>query len=246
MGERQDRAKSTNALVISYRTLQRLLGFLGLALPVALLVFSWAEGRPLEASISDFYYTKMGGYLGGTLCAVGVFLYCYNGFPEDRPRLFSDRTFATMAGVCAIGVALFPVHRKGLIPPPGFDDPVPGDAVTVFYGAVRHPDAFHYLSAALFFLCIFIFATVFFPKGEVGLTKRRLIYYLCGATMALSIARMAPYAFAPSRAGYGPHFLFIWESVAIVAFSVAWLAKGKIDLPLNDGLTRLMRKATPD
>lgn len=241
MGERQDRAKSTNELVISYRLLQRLLGVLGLALPLALLLFSWYEGRPIEASISDFYYTKMGGYLTGTLCAVGVFLFCYNGFPEDKPQILTDRSFATAAGCFAIGVALFPVHRAGLIPPARFDDPVPGDAVTVFYGAVSHPDAFHYGSAALFFLCIFIFSTVFFPRGEVGMTRRRLLYYLCGAVMFLAIARMAPYALARDTAAYGPHFLFIWESVAIVAFSVSWLAKGKIDEPITQGLTRLMR-----
>lgn len=83
MGERQDRAKAANGLIISYRALQRLLGGLGLALPLSLLLFTWYEARPLEASISDFYYTKMGGYLVGTLCSVGVFLICYKGYPED-------------------------------------------------------------------------------------------------------------------------------------------------------------------
>ncbi len=238
------RAKERNQLVISYRMLQRLLGLLGLALPLSLLVFTWAEGRALEASISDFYYTKMGGVLVGTLCAVGVFLFCYNGFPEDRAaptlwqRLFTDRTFATLAGVFAIGVALFPVHRPGLIPPSSLADPIAGDTLTVFYGAVSHPNAAHYLSAALFFLCIFIFSAVFFPRGEQGMTKRKLVYYLCAATMAVAIARMVPYAITRDATAYGPHFLFIWESIAILAFSIAWLAKGKIDEPVASALKR--------
>lgn len=247
MPSRDDRAKSTNQLVISYRMLQRLMGVMGLALPLSLLLFTWVEGRPLEASISDFYYTKMGGVLIGILCSVGTFLFCYNGFPEGGARLWSDRTFATAAGVFAVGVALFPVHRDGLIPPASFADPIAGDTATVFFSAVRHPDAFHYIAAGLFFLCIFIFTTFFFPKGEVGMTKRKIIYYLCGAVMAAAILRMLPYALASGdgaaiTARFGPHFLFIWESVAVLAFSVAWLAKGKIDQPINDGLDKLLRR----
>jgi hypothetical protein len=253
MGIRQERAKAANELIISYRILQRLLGLLGLALPPALLLFTWYDGHPLEASISDFYYTKMGGYLVGTLCAVGIFLFCYNGYPEDAPqfslwrRLWTDRTFAAAAGVFAIGVALFPVHRDGIIPPATLSDPVAGDTAMVFFGAVAHPDTFHYGSAALFFLCIFIFTTFFFPKGEVGWTLRKIIYYLCGGAMAFAILRMVPYGLAISAdkasidARFGSHFLFIWESVAVFAFSIAWLAKGKIDEPITANLRRLMR-----
>ncbi len=254
MGQRQDRAKAANELIISYRMLQRFLGLLGLALPLSLLFYSWYDGHPVEASISDYYYTKMGGYLVGTLCAVGIFLFCYNGYPDDAvtpsgwQRFWTDRTFATAAGAFAIGVALFPVHRDGIIPPATLSDPIAGDTVTVFFGAVAHPDAFHYGAAVLFFLCITIFTTAFFPKGERTWTIRKIIYYLCGAAMIFAILRMAPYGFVqgddPARitARFGQHFLFIWESVAIFAFSIDWLAKGKIDQPINDGLRRIMAK----
>jgi hypothetical protein len=250
MGQLQDHAKQTNQLVISYRNLQRMLGILGLALPISLLIFTLVEGRELEASISDFYYTKMGGVLVGTLCAVGVFLFCYNGYPEDHPnptlwqRFFTDRTFATAAGVFAIGVALFPVHREGLIPPTQFIDLTAGDTQSVYFSAIRHPDAFHYGSAALFFVCIFIFSAVFFPRGEKTMTKRKIIYYLCAAAMLLSIAVMGVYWIAKDSLTFGKHFLFIWESVAVVAFSVAWLAKGKSEEPIVKGMNRLKVKAS--
>lgn len=243
MGELQDHAKEHNQLVISYRMLQRLLGILGLALPLSLIAFSWVEGRPIEASISDFYYTKMGGVLVGTLCAVGIFLICYNGYPEERRRLWSDRTISLLAGVFAIGVALFPVHRPGLIPPPGGTaDPEAGDVAVVFYGFVNHPNTLHYGSAAAFFACIAIFTLVFFPRGEEGMTLRRLVYYACGGTMVLAILRMALLGVSGGDAP-GGHALFIWETVAILAFSVAWLAKGKIDAPITLGLKRFRSQA---
>ncbi len=242
-----NRAKDLNQLIISYRLLQRLLGLLGLALPLALLLFTWIEGRPLEPSISDFYYTKMGGFFVGTLCAVGVFLFCYNGFPNRHAkptfvqRLWTDRTFAIAGGTFAICVALFPVKRAGL-EPASFIDPATGLKTIVNFGATGYGDWVHYTSAILFFTCIFIFSAVFFPRGEAGLTLRKIVYYICGGVMAAAILRMAPYFFAAEKTAFGPSFLFTWESVAIFAFSVAWLAKGKIDEPLSAGLSRLMRR----
>lgn len=243
MGELQDHAKEHNQLVISYRMLQRLLGLLGLALPLSLLAFSWIEGRPVEASISDFYYTKMGGVLVGTLSAVGIFLICYNGYPEERRSLWSDRTISLLAGIFAIGVALFPVHRDGLVPPPGgTSDPTAGDTAVVFYGFVSHPNTWHYGSAAAFFTCIAIFTLVFFPRGETGMTPRRLVYYACGGAMVLALLRMAYFGLSGGDQA-GGHVLFIWETVAVLAFSVAWLAKGKIDAPITEGLQRIRSQA---
>lgn len=145
-------------------------------------------------------------------------------------------------------MALFRVHRNHIIPPASFEDFTAGDNLDVFYGAVAHPDQLHYGAAVLFFLCIFIFTAVFFPRGEQGWTKRKAIYYLCAALMAAAILRMVPYALAPKDDSealvlrFGAHFLFIWESVAILAFSFAWLAKGKADEPIAAGMSAVKRR----
>lgn len=229
-----DDAKQTNQLVISYRLLQRLLGLLGLTLPVALVIYTLWRGGPPEPSISDFYYTHMGGFLVGTLSAVGVFLLCYNGFPDDRKnpgplgRFWVDRTFSLLAGFGALGVALFPVHRENLSPPLVLD-PATRAETAVYFGLMDAGDMPHYLSAILFFVCITVLVLFFFPRGEQSRTRRKLTYYLCGATMLGALVIMLGYFLATDKAAFGQSFLFIAESIAVLAFALAWLAKGKTD-----------------
>ena len=64
------------SFVISYILLRRSIGVLGIALPMVLLIgFSIAHPDCiLPPSISHYYYTMMGTYFTGTLCAVGLFL----------------------------------------------------------------------------------------------------------------------------------------------------------------------------
>lgn len=71
--------------------MQQLLGYLGLALPISMILYAMMSGTGLQPSISDFYFTPMGDVLVGTLCAIGVFLLCYRGYaPLIRQRI-SDR-----------------------------------------------------------------------------------------------------------------------------------------------------------
>ena len=72
--------------VVSYRTLRRCIGIVGLALPLVLLashVLGLVPGA-LPGSMSAFYYTRMGPYFVGTLCALGVFLFSYRYAPRDN------------------------------------------------------------------------------------------------------------------------------------------------------------------
>ena len=244
-----DDAKTMNRLVISYRLLQRLLGLLGLALPLALLAFSLWMGQPPEPSISHFYYTQMGGFLVGTLSAVGVFLLCYNGYPDERVnpgplrRLWADRTFSLLAGIGAIGVAMFPVKTANLSPPLVLLDPTSQDATPVYFGFMNAGDRLHYLSAALFFVCITILVLFFFPRGEQRRTKRKITYYLCGLTMLGALGVMFVALRPASGEADRGSLLFIYESIAVLAFALAWLAKGKADEGISAGLAEVRRRA---
>lgn len=242
-------AKTMNRLVISYRLLQRLLGLLGLALPLALLAFSLWMRQPPAPSISHFYYTQMGGFLVGTLSAVGVFLLCYNGYPDERVnpgplrRLWADRTFSLLAGIGAIGVAMFPVKTANLSPPMVLLDPASQSATPVYFGFMNAGDRLHYLSAALFFVCITILVLFFFPRGEQRRTWRKITYYLCGFTMLGALAVMFVAMRLAVSAADGGSLLFVFESVAVLAFALAWLAKGKTDEPIRAGLASMRRRA---
>jgi len=86
---------------LSYRNMRAITGYVGLTLPVALLLAGAADGH-VESSLSAYYYTKMGNVFTGSLCVIGVFLVAY------RVAAWAwDNYATTLAGGCALGVAFF-------------------------------------------------------------------------------------------------------------------------------------------
>ena len=71
-------ADNNQGLVISYLTLRKLVGLLGMLLPFVLffgyLIFE--RDCTFPPSISHFYYTDLGNCFVGTLWAVSLFLFC--------------------------------------------------------------------------------------------------------------------------------------------------------------------------
>src|SRR6266699_115645 len=68
--------------IISYQTLRRAVGFIGVGLPFVLalgdiLIF---HGDGVRRSVSSYYHTPMRGVLVGALWAIGVFLFAYKGY----------------------------------------------------------------------------------------------------------------------------------------------------------------------
>src|SRR5947208_1832937 len=94
-----------NSLLISYLTLRRLIGFLGIGLPFLILLYLLITASVLEYSISTYYHTNMRDILVGILCATGVFMIAYKGY--DR----QDMIASNFAGACAILVAMFPTDK---------------------------------------------------------------------------------------------------------------------------------------
>lgn len=222
--------KADNGLILSYQALQQLLGWFGLTLPVVLLLYAAFAVQGLQPSISDFYYTAMGDVLVGILSAIGIFLLCYRGYEKLPGQWLSDRQVSFTAGIAALGVAVFPVHRLGQ-PPCNLTD-----VTCITFGWSVHPDWFHYGSAAVFFACLALFCLVLFtrgdrtPDGHILWTPRNIFYTTCGGLIVLSILAMAPYVMGNDQtrallAGY--NYLFWWETLGILAFAASWLKKGK-------------------
>ena len=222
--------KADNGLILSYQALQQLLGWFGLALPVALLAYASFAVQGLQPSISDFYYTAMGDVLVGILAAIGVFLLCYRGYEPLPGQWLSDRRVSFTAGVAALGVALFPVHRLGQ-PSCSLTE-----ATCITFGWSVHPDWFHYGAAGVFFASLAVFCLVLFtrgdrtPEGSIIWTPRNIFYTICGGLIVLSILAMAPYVMGNDQtrdllARY--NYLFWWETLGILAFAASWLRKGK-------------------
>ena len=227
---RHEAQKADNGLILSYQALQRLLGGFGFALPVVLLIYASFAVQGLQPSISDFYYTAMGDVLVGILSAIGVFLLCYRGYEKLPGQWLSDRQVSFTAGVAALGVAVFPVHRLGQ---PSCNLAEVG---CITFGWSVHPDWFHYGSAAVFFICLALFCLVLFTRGDrtaagsILWTTRNIFYTVCGGLIVLSILAMVPYVMGNEQtrallASY--NYLFWWETLGILAFAASWLRKGK-------------------
>ncbi len=142
MGSNGDRGQ----MVMSYLTLRRTVGVLGVLLPVILPlgVLVLGSSAAFQDSISAYHGTVMRGVFVGVLSAIGVFLFSYVGYPpsdDKKPYDLSDNWAGNLAGASAIGVALFPATS---------DD-----------GLVT---AIHFVAAAILFLTLAYFS--FAPLQE--------------------------------------------------------------------------------
>ena len=199
-------------LIISYMTLRKAIGIIGVALPFVLAMGNYLLGATgIEPSISDYYYTHMGDVFVGSQCAIGVFLFTYRG----HQRI--DNIAGNLAGIFAIGVALFPTE--------------PGSPTQqqIFTGYI------HYGCAAAFFLILAYFCLVLFRRTDPSKprtrkkVKRDSVYFICGLTIIACIILLALYAAffkATPVQNFGP--VFWLESLAILAFGVSWVTKGEM------------------
>lgn len=195
--------------VLSYLTLRKFIGVTGTGLPFVLALGNMAfAGFDLEPSISDYYYTAMGDVFVGSLCAIGFFLLAYRAYREEI-------MLGVIGGCMAIGVALFPTTP----------DKAPEiDIVGII----------HYLCALVFFLILAIFCLRCFtktkPDGIMTTRKqyRNAVYRTCGWIILISMFLMGTYAIFLQDTAVGALDPVFWlESIAVLAFGIAWLTKGE-------------------
>ena len=217
-----------NEFVISYFKLRKAIGWLGLLMPIIVRLGARVlEGIPSNESISAYYYTSMRDVFVGTLAAIGVFLFCYRG-PDKQ-----DNVLTNIAGLCAIGIGLFPTER------------IYHPLIVQRFANVLSPECYsnhgplgyHIYIVAAFFLIISYLTTFRFRKqSQPYLTKQKLrrnkIYVVCGIVMfVMLIAIVAIKAINRQSSIFWP------ETIAIVAFGIAWLTKGQAILKDKDVIT---------
>jgi len=215
------------SLVHSYLTLRTAVGVIGLALPPVLAIGKMvSQGRGIQDSISCYYYTDMRNVFVGSLCAIGVFLMSCRGYD------WKDEMAGYLAGVFAIGVALFPPT-----PCPPTTPCTPPASGHHLIGIL------HLTFAALLFLTLAYFSLKLFTKTVQGKenerTPRKLqrnkVYRICGYTILACILLMGVVALPPVKTLVERLTPVFWlESVAIVAFGFAWLTKGETILKDQD------------
>ena len=201
---------ASDPLVLSYLSLRRAVGLIGIALPFVL-----ARGRiliddaGLRGSMSSYYYSSMGDVFVGSMCAIGVFLMAYRGY-ERR-----DDFAGNLACFFALGVALLPT--------------TPEAGATARQQLVG---AFHLFFAAGLLLTLAYFSLALFRLSNPHPTPQKLqrnkVYTVCGYTILACVAACAAVKLLPGNAlllKFSP--VFWLEAVAVVAFGVSWLTKGE-------------------
>lgn len=217
-----DNSSPHQGLVISYLTLRKAVGILGMALPFLLLTgyFVLERNCDFPPSISHFYYTDLGNVFVGTLCAVSLFLFSYNGHDKG------DKVAAKVAGTFALLVAVFPT---------AFGDYTATTCSRMQQSADGFSNAVHYVSATVLFSTFAYFSLVQFTKtnkpGRMAAPKRTRnhIYKLCGWIIVACILGIIGVYFLPASVYKHIRFIkpiFTLETIALLAFGFSWLIKG--------------------
>lgn len=217
-------------IVINFKELRRVVGWLGILLPFVLAIGLYIMNScPIQDSISQYYYTHMGSYLTGTLCAVGLFLFAYKGYQGEN-----DGKLCNFAAACALGVAFIPMpFGKGEVSCP---------ECIVFTNVHRWFRFMHFVSAGLFFLTLSYIAYFRFTKTDKAIIRkgekkhtRNLLYRICGIIIFASIIILAAYNIIRKCTGFEVNMLtFFMESIMLISFGTAWLVKGEGIKYFND------------
>jgi hypothetical protein len=192
-----------NALA-SYRNLRRIVGVLGVGLPIALAVWGFwiCSCFGIQDSISHYYALRTRDVLVGTLFAIGWFLFTYKGYERQ------DDIAGNLACLFALGVAFFP------------------------NSGTEREQAVHFGSAIALFLTLSYFSLFLFTKSAPHPTNRKKIrngvYVVCGVIMLACIALIGLYYWRLQDSPLAALKPVFWlEAAALWAFGFSWFVKGE-------------------
>lgn len=184
--------------VFTYRTLRFLVGIIALILPFLVVRLS---REPLTSISASYFHDDARDWFVGLLFVVAAFLLGYNG---TFYRVL-QASVARLAAACAAAVAIFPTSPDG------------GEAATA---------TIHGWAAAVLFLCLAFFCTMFAYGAYLKSSKRLIVYLLCAGGILVGLA-LGAYAWsmnADQRAG--SHIVYWAEWIALISFGIAWLWAG--------------------
>ncbi len=203
-----------NHNLFAYRRLRRAIGYLGIFLPIILVLLSLFKffGTSIQPSISHYYFSNLREIFTGTLCAVGLFLICYKG-NGNKVIWKNDNLLTNLAGFMAIGVAFIPT------------DPIGSSCSQCTLIAVDLKGLHYGFAAVLFLTFAFLSINVFTigqePNKEipVSIVNENNIYRFCGYGIIVCIALIPLKLF-----GYAT---LVFEAIALFLFGSSWLIKGR-------------------
>jgi hypothetical protein len=192
--------------VISGLALRKLIGLLGISLPLVLMIGNWIFSRTSPpGSISGYYYTDMRNILVGGLCALGALLLAYRG-RDNVDSLITD-----VAGASVILVALCPTKPQ----------------VGLHHHLAARPDAvgdLHVLFAASTLIALGVMALRF---AQVQRRPESVIYRACAATIFSCVLLATVSGLLLRSISVSSRPLFVSEVLAMVAAGISWFVPGR-------------------
>jgi hypothetical protein len=189
----------------SYLALRKAVGWIGILLPLVLslgAIVLFGESR-IRNNISLYYYSPMRDVFVGAISAISLFLFFYKGYDKW------DNRVADLAGIFALGIALFP---------------------TVPDGSYNVSAIIHFICASSFFVILSAMSVFLFTRSKPEPTMRKLIrnkiYVICGLVMTGSLISILVFFIFFEKNNPGSTFVFWGETIALLAFGISWLTKG--------------------
>jgi hypothetical protein len=184
------------------------IGVIGVLLPLVLVIGNWmvlGQSRILP-SLSAYYHSGMRNWFVGSLWAIGSGLLVYLA----ARRNLADSVISFVAGLLAVGVALFPTNA-------------PDTVATII--AKLHV-AFAAMLFALLGVICFRFGNRDGKREDRSMRWRitwRTVHRTCA--IVIWVAVVASVALAAVGSGDN-HTVFVGETVAVLAFGLSWFLKG--------------------
>lgn len=219
---------------------RKLIGTLGLALPVLLPI---AKGEFL-ASISHYYYSTLSSlFFIIILSAFGLFLMSYKGYKKDiETEQISDDFLTNIGGLAALVVVFIPTACDGCS---SFSiiEICQSDNFPLFGHNNSVLNRIHLISAGVFILCMGWMSKYKFTRGNK--TKHNIIYNRCGNLVFISVALLIVGIVLENfeiNFLINDYYVYIFETIAVIAFGVSWLIKGKAIENITDFKNEVMER----
>lgn len=209
-------------MLYSYYTIRKLIGFLGVLLPIA-VVLGYGE---LLASISHYYYTRSAVFFISILTAFGFFLISYRGYPRDKAtERLSDNIITHIGGFAILIVVLIPTDCMGS----------DSSEITAMCNSGHYPlfghnnhlkSTIHLISAGIFLVSMGWMAFFRFTKGVRPDEKWKNVLYRTSAIIMWASVLILLIEFLIKK-HFTNYDVFILETVSVFAFGTSWLVKGQ-------------------
>jgi len=205
--------------------IRKLIGVLGVLLPVILFLF---HGE-LLSSISHYYYTKASIFFIIILSVFGLFLVSYKGYEIDKEtENISDNVITNIAGVGALIAVFLPTSCAG-----SHSAIIIQICRIADYPLFGHCDTLtstmHLIGAGIFMLAVGWMSYYKFPRGRKKNNNK--LYRICGlivwGAVILILILFVIIFFTKDVFYITKYDVFILETIAVVAFGTSWLVKGK-------------------